>query len=388
MSISGRTPLSVLLGLALVSLLALPAAAVDSDGDGLRDGFESRYGVTDPHKRDSDGDGVVDSAEDNDRDKLSNLGEQRFGTNPGKRDSDRDGIPDGREDKDRDGRSNAREQDQRPLPSGLRPRPSAAGGDVSPHMDDCLTGHGSAGITLCHFGPASSRVEVVLLGDSRAMMILAPIKKVAVENGWRLTTLIKKACPPVFGIHNRAQRWIDDGVSCRKWQHNTIDWLNEQPPDHIILAHADSYRLSTFAGKLIAPRDRPKAWRKGMKRTLAAMPTSSDVILLADVPRNAESPALCLRKHPRNISRCVTPREPLADRHIEKALHQAADLEGAKFKTIYGKVCSYDPCPVIQGDILMWRDRGHFTLTFARQLTPAFRKLLNNAIPGPASRRR
>ncbi len=118
------------LALALLLLGALPAAAADRDGDGLRDGFERRYGVTDPDRRDSDGDGVVDAAEDNDGDELGNLGEQRFGTHPGKRDSDGDGRADGREDHDRDGRSNAREQDQRPVPAGLRPSLAAAAKDL------------------------------------------------------------------------------------------------------------------------------------------------------------------------------------------------------------------------------------------------------------------
>ena len=56
-------------------LLALPAGAADRDRDGLDDGFERRYGVTDPGVRDSDHDGVIDSAEDNDKDGLGNLGE-------------------------------------------------------------------------------------------------------------------------------------------------------------------------------------------------------------------------------------------------------------------------------------------------------------------------
>ena len=29
------------------------------------------------------------------------------------------------------------------------------------------------------------------------------------------------------------------------------------------------------------------------------------------------------------------------------------------FRTLYGKVCTYDPCPLVQGDVLVWRDGGH-----------------------------
>jgi hypothetical protein len=50
------------------------SAATDRDGDGLRDSFETRWGVTDPRDRDTDGDGVPDPAEDHDGDGLSDLG--------------------------------------------------------------------------------------------------------------------------------------------------------------------------------------------------------------------------------------------------------------------------------------------------------------------------
>ena len=101
-------------------LLALPstALAADLDGDGLSDAFETRWGLTSPDRADSDFDGIVDPAEDEDGDKLSDLGEQRFGTDPGDPDSDGDGTLDGDEDEDEDGRTDAEVQDQRPLPVG------------------------------------------------------------------------------------------------------------------------------------------------------------------------------------------------------------------------------------------------------------------------------
>jgi hypothetical protein len=46
-------------------------------------------------------------------------------------------------------------------------------------------------------------------------------------------------------------------------------------------------------------------------------------------------------------------------------------------------VCSYDPCPVIVGDVLMWRDRSHLTATFARQLAPWFVTILEELASRP-----
>lgn len=68
--------------------LPLPALAADSDGDGMPNRYERRFGF-DPKVKDGKG--------DRDRDGLSNVTEFRKKTNPRKRDTDKDGLTDGRE---------------------------------------------------------------------------------------------------------------------------------------------------------------------------------------------------------------------------------------------------------------------------------------------------
>ncbi len=73
----------------------------DADQDGVPDELESALGLRTGNP-DSDGDGLVDGAEDFDRDALSNAGEILLGTDPASPDSDGDGIRDGDEDSDGD----------------------------------------------------------------------------------------------------------------------------------------------------------------------------------------------------------------------------------------------------------------------------------------------
>jgi hypothetical protein len=175
-----RRTRSVVVALLLLAFTAAPvAASPDSDGDGLRDSFEKRYGLTSANDPDSDDDGVIDGAEDSDNDRLSDRGEQRFGTSPRRRDSDGDGTPDGREDADRDRRPNAVEQDQRPVPPGLRPSLATAVSDVSPYKAGCQATHGMAVVVTCSYGPPDSEITVVLMGDSHAMQLATPIVTVA-----------------------------------------------------------------------------------------------------------------------------------------------------------------------------------------------------------------
>src|SRR3954453_4377214 len=83
-------------------------ARLDPDKDGLINLGEFQA-QTNPHKTDTDRDGLLDADEDPDRDKVDNLNETLQKTDPRKRDTDRDGTPDGKEDTDRDGLNNAAE---------------------------------------------------------------------------------------------------------------------------------------------------------------------------------------------------------------------------------------------------------------------------------------
>jgi hypothetical protein len=68
----------------------------DTDGDGLSDADEVRT-LTDPRKPDTDGDGIGDAQDDTDADSLTNLAEVRGTTSPADDDSDNDGLKDGLE---------------------------------------------------------------------------------------------------------------------------------------------------------------------------------------------------------------------------------------------------------------------------------------------------
>lgn len=72
---------------------ASPLSA-DTDGDGLSDEFEIRYGGASflPGKADTDGDGLPDPTEDADSDGLTNQEEHALGTHPLRADTDRDGL--------------------------------------------------------------------------------------------------------------------------------------------------------------------------------------------------------------------------------------------------------------------------------------------------------
>ena len=108
--------IAALVVLAAIGVPGSASAASDADGDGLPNTFERQKSHTNPHRKDTDRDGVRDTYEDPDGDGLWNRYEFLAGTNPRKKDTDGDGTRDGGEDPDRDGLTNAREQAAKTYP--------------------------------------------------------------------------------------------------------------------------------------------------------------------------------------------------------------------------------------------------------------------------------
>ena len=358
------------------ALLAPAAFAADRDNDGLSDGFESKYGVTSPTLKDSDWDGVVDGAEDSDGDKLGNLAEQRFGLNPARKDTDGDGTNDGGEDHDGDGRINKLEQYQLPIPGGMTPSLAKAPMDFGGAAGGCDAKQGSAKVKRCWFGPTGSGTRVALMGDSHAMVLTDPIRRVAASDRFRLVTYLKGGCIPVLGTMNIGQVRRDGGRSCRTWRLNAIKSINANPPDLLIITASESYKLMNGSGGVLSKWKRPAKWQKGMQQLIGKISPRTEVLVLGDVPQNWNHPVKCLKLNRTNMSKCTSRWQPLSKRKVEIALRKAVDYKGEHFATLHGKICPTDPCPLVQGKTLMWRDRSHLNGSFARKLTPALRKIL------------
>jgi len=76
------------------SLIGTDPLLDDTDGDGLKDGFEYLHLNTDPFSTDTDENGISDADEDFDGDGLTNIQEQKVGTRPDMVDTDDDGLSD------------------------------------------------------------------------------------------------------------------------------------------------------------------------------------------------------------------------------------------------------------------------------------------------------
>ena len=372
----------VLFALAWSSGASVSAASRDRDGDGLRDAWEQRWGVTSARDADSDGDGLLDAAEDPDGDRLSNLGEQRFRTSPSRADSDGDGLRDWREDSDRDGRTDGREQDHRAIPLGLRPSLAGAARDLAAaYGTGCHSGGHSRTIHPCVFGDPRGKVRITLFGDSHALQWLPALHRAAWSRHWRVTSITKSACPSVHVRYDDSGP-AADRPSCDAWRSRAITWIRRHPQDLVIIANSRGYRVVDARGRRLAKPAAHDAWRKGLARTLDAMPDGVRLLVLGDAPNPGRPVASCLARHSADMSACQRSRARSSGSLRDAAERAAAEANGAMFRSPAGVVCPYDPCPLVVGKVLLWRDRSHLTATFTRQLAPFIRRVVQAGLGG------
>jgi hypothetical protein len=380
-----RRTLTALLGGALALSLGLAPAAVvavtgDADDDGLSDSFETRYGLTDPNRRDSDGDGLIDAMEDHDGDRLSDLAEQRYGTDPSRPDSDGDGTPDGEEDSDGDGADDAREQDRRALPDDVEPKPRYAWWDRPPNYDDeCHSQELDPELRPCTYGVDESETTVALFGDSHALQWQPGLKVAAFEHDWQLVTLTKMACPPGQVRSSRKDPAAED--SCEIWRGRALDWIAENEPDVVLMTGAGRlYRLEDEHGERITGEARTEAWTGGLAATIKAMPEATRALVLADTPYLKTNPSLCLEQDPSDLVNCSTSRSDAIDSEFDAAERTATEAAGAMWADLNHAVCPYSPCPLVFDGTFGWRNRDHITASLSRMLAPSLGRAVLEAL--------
>jgi peptidoglycan/LPS O-acetylase OafA/YrhL len=262
------------------------------------------------------------------------------------------------------------------VPSNLRPSLGAVRGDVPKiYSDGCHLDASATSPGPCEFGDTTSATTIVLFGDSHAAQWFPAFDQLAAQHHWRLLVLTKKGCPtaeiPVFSpMVNRELR------ECGPWRTNVIARLASEHPDVVVLS---SYRYRT-TGPVASP-DPDEAWRAGLTTTMAALrPTAEQVVILGDTPTPADDVPSCVSSHLRRATACVNSR---ADAVKDKRLaveREVAAAHDARFVPTSDWLCTPDRCPVILGDLLLYRDANHLTATATTWLAPYIEAMLTGAL--------
>ncbi|HEX2782110.1 MAG TPA: SGNH hydrolase domain-containing protein, partial [Ilumatobacteraceae bacterium] len=214
----------------------------------------------------------------------------------------------------------------------------------------------------CVYGDPAWATDVVLFGDSHAAQWFPALQQIAEAHHWRLEVLTKKGCPTAD--IRIVKRQLDG--ECIRWRATVAQRLSVEHPALIVMS-AYRYDLAGSARNL----DPDAAWRAGLDATLQALrPTARQVLVLGDTPTPATNTPACVASHLRTVDHCVATRAR-AVKPLRLAVEQdEARIHDAAFAATSDWLCTQTTCPVILGDVLLYRDNSHLTTTASLLLAP------------------
>jgi len=246
------------------------------------------------------------------------------------------------------------------VPSNLHPSLSTVRGDLPAIYDHgCVLDPGQAHPPDCVYGNPNGAVTVAILGDSHAAHWYPALEAIATAHDWRLIYFSKKGCPP----SEQPLRNALADRECNPWRDEALAKIIAARPNLIILT---GYHYATASGGV-----GDDIWRDGMTTTLTKLgDLTPNVVILGDTPtENADVPQ-CLSGHLRSVPACVSPRSySVRSPRLQVEAQLAAQFGTATIDTS-DWLCTPQACPVIIGDLLVYRDRNHLTPDASMSLAP------------------
>ena len=242
------------------------------------------------------------------------------------------------------------------VPSNMRPslaklfddRPAVYGdGCVAIGVDDTLN--------PCRYGKTASSIKIVLLGDSHAAQWFPPLRTIADRNGLELIVLAKGGCPAASVSIPTATL----ARTCPIWRDKAVQFIAAEHPDLVILTGSRHYPNTD------------DEWRAGFNTTISRLKgITPRLLVLGDNPDSREDPATCLSAHLNDVGSCINHRVKAVETGKLEVERSVAEQNGARFVDTSDWLCTSTDCPLIIGDILMFRDINHLTTVAANWFTP------------------
>jgi peptidoglycan/LPS O-acetylase OafA/YrhL len=254
------------------------------------------------------------------------------------------------------------------VPGNLTPALAAAAKDKPRlYADKCSPSFDEAEVkTPCAYGDLASPTTVVLFGDSHAGHWFPALEAAALQRHWRLVVVTKSACSAadVLIYEDALKREFTECVQWRRaaWRH-----IRSLRPAMVVMA-------STAPGSEVlgVTGSQDDAWAAAWRRSVAAVSgPGTRVFFVNDTPWQAGPVPECLSAHlddPQACGRSRADAVQLADRR--RLVAAAARQKGATVIDPVPWFCTAATCPVIVGNVLVYKDQHHITTAYSRLLAP------------------
>jgi hypothetical protein len=234
---------------------------------------------------------------------------------------------------------------------------------------------------ICVYGDTESDFTVALYGDSHAAQWFPALNQIAIDHQWRLVILTKMGCTTIDLI--TANSLVGPTYpGCRPWREKVLERFVAENVRVVLMTSSnrltDPATGQPFADSIV------KAGHATLLPVLQNMGIKP--IVITDTPYPGTDVPICLSKAIKNVGSCAVSRDKGIRANRQQTSIDVAVENGAQYLDISNWVCSLDTCPVITGNILMYRDSHHLTTTYVQFLSPLIEAAISPYIDGVRSR--
>ncbi|MEQ1873119.1 MAG: acyltransferase family protein [Ilumatobacteraceae bacterium] len=259
------------------------------------------------------------------------------------------------------------------IPDNLRPKLSIASNDASQlYRDGCHQFQANHIRTDCVYGDPNGGITIALWGDSHAAQWFSPLNTIAISRGWRLLSLTQGSCAFIDVVtfdHSTSTGFRN----CAGWRDEVRQYMREQGVDVVFV----SQHYGLFAAKTERPID-VGHWEDNLPSLIESLRSDGiEPIVIGDSPDPPANVPDCVASHRRSLNACAATMYDAGDIPVVEAIRAITLVTGVGFIEPGEWVCTDDnQCPVVIGDILVYRDAHHLSDTIAQWLTPVVENLV------------
>ena len=268
------------------------------------------------------------------------------------------------------------------VPANLQPSLRGATGDKPEIYDNgCHVNLISIEPKICEYGDTTSDFTVALYGDSHAAQWFPALNQIAIDHQWRLIILTKMGCTAINLI--TANSLVGPTYpGCRPWREKVLERFVAENVRVVLITNSnrltDPSTGQPFADSIV------KAGYATLIPQLQSM--GINPVVITDTPYPGTDVPICLSKAIKNVGSCAVTRDKGIRANRQQTSVDVAVENNAQYLDVSHWVCTIDTCPVITGNILMYRDSHHLTTTYVQFLTPLIDAAISPYVDGVKSR--
>jgi peptidoglycan/LPS O-acetylase OafA/YrhL len=250
----------------------------------------------------------------------------------------------------------------------------------------CNLQHAGTRSKPCIYGDTTSTTTVVLFGDSHAAAWFPALQVVSLHQHWRLVDLTKAGCPPPEA--SILYTGTTPYPQCTAWRRHSMAQIAALHP-LLVVADWARYLEAPEARSLAGvPSGHGSAWLNGVAAIFAFLHRSAaHVVFMSDTPTLGQLAPDCVSAHLQDVEACTTARVDAVRLPIVK--QQELALAGQAHVVAVDPdswFCTPTRCPVIVGNILLYRDNAHMTPAWSHFIAPVFGAAIVAATSAPPAR--